>query len=368
MLRPPRLRTVLTIALAAVIVAAAYWIGREAWGAYRRQALDEALGRRDWKRAQTELARCLWLWPQRTELRLQAARLARRQGQADKARRELRHCRADPDLAVLVGLEEFLLAIQAGDFAGSSQLDEYARQNPQSPEALLIDEAQIVGSLAALDVPRAREYLARWMAERKAHADQVQGHVWQGTASILARDLTAALNHFDAALRLDPHHREARLSLAQILTESEPAEAAEHLELLRRAHPDDIQVLYQLALVQRNLGRLDDAAGTLDLLLKHAPEHIEALVLQGRLALDRQDLAAAGRWLSRAETLEHRHRAVMLAMVEYLRVSGRPEEASRYQQRMEAIEADLRRHVEAVLDERRKASRPPLPPQGPVVP
>ncbi|MCI0360679.1 MAG: hypothetical protein L0211_19555, partial [Planctomycetaceae bacterium] len=174
-----RVRFWLTAGLLVLIGLAAYRIGLNFWGMYHRRAVDVALSRRDFAHARIELAKCLWIWPKQPELQLQLARLARRQNLLDEARQHLRHCNSDGELAVVIGLEQCLLEIQTGEFGNSAQLDQYAREHPEFPEAMLIEEAQIKGSLAMLDLPRARAYLATWQERRTATPDQVQGLLWQ---------------------------------------------------------------------------------------------------------------------------------------------------------------------------------------------
>jgi tetratricopeptide (TPR) repeat protein len=354
----------LAIGLVAVIGLAAWKIGLWSWAGWQRQQFDQAMANRDFETARDALANCIWLAPNEAELHLLAARLARRQNDLNEARRQLRFCRMEDTLAGQVGLEHRLIQIQSGDFAESEVVDDYATTNRDSAEARLIVEAQIVGSLTALDVARARKYLADWDQGRHAPADQAQAAIWHGTAGVLAGESQQALTHFLRALKIDPQHRQARLAAAELLTDSDPQQAAEHLSVLRQVNPADEQVIYQQALVERNLVRLEAAAEMLEELLSIAPEHVEGLVARGRIALDGDRLDEAGQWLKRAEAIEPKHRAVMLAMVDYLRAAGRPAEAAAYEQRMAEIAAELKSHVERVLDERRKseaAGVAPLP-------
>jgi tetratricopeptide (TPR) repeat protein len=357
----------LAIGLVVIISLAAWRIGLSWWGGAQRRQIDAALDRRDYAAAQTALANCQWLAPQHPELHLLAARLARRQGRLEEAREQLRHCRADDTLAGQVGLELRLLQIQAGDFADSAAVDAYAAEHPESAEALLIEEAQILGSLAALDVARARKYLAAWNHRRHTPANQVQGILWQATICLLAGEPQPALTYYRQCLTLDPDCRDARFGVAELVTHTNPQEAAVHLQWLRKANPADQQVLYQQALVERNQGQLEAAVRTLDELLVLAPEHVEGLVARGRIALDLDRLDEAGQWFQRAEAVEPKHRAVMMAMRDYLRISGQPAEAERYEQRMAEIEAELKAHVQRVMDDRRRSEFPdaPLPVQGP---
>lgn len=204
-----RVRVWLTVVLLVLIGLAAYRIGLNLWGNYHRHAVDAALARREFAQAQSELSKCLWVWPARTELQLLSAQTARRQGNLSDAMRQLRLCQADSALKEAVGLEQCLLQIQKGDLANSEQLDQYGNAFPESKEAMLIEEAQIEGSLAALDVPRARAYLEVWNKRRQSPADRMQGLLWHATACLLAKEVEQAAGCFREAVQLEPAHREA---------------------------------------------------------------------------------------------------------------------------------------------------------------
>jgi hypothetical protein len=91
-------------------------------------------------------------------------------------------------------------------------------------------------------------------------------------------------------------------------------------------------------------------------------------VARGRIALDQDRLDETRRWLERAEAIEPKHRAVMLAKVDYLRAAGRSAEAQQYEQRMAEIASELKAHVERTLQQRRKSradGSTPEPVQGP---
>jgi tetratricopeptide (TPR) repeat protein len=350
----------LIVLLLGVIGVAAYRIGLYGVGVYHRRAFEEAAAERDFARAERELARCLWVWPNQAELHLLAARTLRRQRNVAGAVERLRHCQGDRSVQEAVALERCLLRIQEGDFANSAQLDRFCDAQSDSPEAMLIEEAQIMGSLAALDVPRARSYLETWNKRRPALADQVQRLVWQATACQLANDVERAAELFDEVLRRDPDNYEARLSLAQTLVDADPQQALQHLQQLDSSHAMDREVLYHQAIAARNLGELDAAALALDQLLATAPKDIDALVARGRIALDQRQVEAAGRWLRQAEALEPKHRSVLLAMIDYSRLSGQTEAAARYQLRMKEVEAEAIRQLNTMLEPARRSAVGPV--------
>lgn len=351
-----RVRAGLTIGLLILIALAAYPIGRHLWGEYHRQALDAALAARDFDKAERELEKCLAAWPGRADLVLISAQLARRQGKLAEAAWRLKQCPRDQSVQEQIVLEECLLAIQRGEFADSDQLDEYCASFPDSRESLLIEEAQIVGSLAALDVPRARQYLKVFSERRKSPADRLQGLLWESTAALLARDVDEAARRFREAVELAPENREARLGLAQILADSDPPEAAEHLQQIQEQGIVDAEVQLCQAVVARNLGQADEAKRLLDEITASDTENVSAIVLRGRLALDEREFDEAGQWFRRAEAVEPKHRDVLAALVEYYRLTGQTAEAQVYQNRMDELKSAVIQHVESVLKERNRGA------------
>ena len=115
--------------------------------------------------------------------------------------------------------------------------------------------------------------------------------------------------------------------------------------------PDNPVLLYEYARVQRNLGEHEQARQTLEAVLSKHPNWVEAVVERGLVELDLRQTEAAGRRLRQAEQLSPKHRAVLFALVEYLRQTGEKEELQRYQARIEEVEAEVRQRVEAALQE-----------------
>jgi tetratricopeptide (TPR) repeat protein len=337
----------LIVALVAIGAIAAYRIGLGAWADYRRSGLDQALARRDWTAAQRALDDCRWASPHESELCLQAARLARRQDRLHEAERLLKECRGEGEFHVLLGFERCLLEIQSGQFGNSADLDRYADEHPESTEALLIEEAQIKGNLAAWNLPRAQQYLAIWQQRRTMTADRAAGLSWQATAALLAGNVDQATANYRQALELDVANEAARLGLARLLAHSDPAEAEGHLRHLATADPENTEVMYWQAIAARNLGQLDVAVELLDRLLARAPKHVDGLVLLGRVALDERRPADAGLWLAKAEQLAPDRHSVLLAMRDYLRMAGRPDDVARYEARLQEVIRNMRRSPES---------------------
>jgi len=351
-----RLRAGLTIGLIIVIGLAAYPIGRQLWGQHHRRGLEVALFKRDFELAERELAKCLSIWPASADLKLVSARLARRQGNLAEAAWRLKQCPRQPGVHENVLLEECLLEIQRGEFGSSAQLEEYCGSFPGTSETMLIDEALIVGSLAALDLARANKHLAAWNERHKSPVDRVQGLLWQATAALLAQNVDDAARCFREAVKVAPNHRQARLGLAQVLADSDPAEAAEHLKLIASHGAGDAEVQFCQAVVARNMGQADAAAKLLDEIIAGNAENVPALVFRGRLALDERDFEKAATWFRRAEAVEPKHRDVLVALVEYYRLTGQSAQAEQYQQRIERLKGEVIQHVQSVRKERERSA------------
>ncbi|MEX2173473.1 MAG: tetratricopeptide repeat protein [Pirellulaceae bacterium] len=355
-----RVRLVLAGVLIVVIGLALYQIGREVRRIALRRQVDAALAARDFAAAELALQEGLQAQPDSAELKLLAAQTARRQGKLAEALRRLRRCSTRGAMAGPVALEQRLLRLQAGDLSGGESLDRYCEEFPQSQEAALILEAQIEGSLAALDEKRALNYLAQWNERPLPPADRVQGLLWSSQAHQLAGQVAAAQADCRAAVELAPEHREARLVLAELLALGEPDEAARHLKILKERHPRDPEILLPQAQVLRTLGRLDEAAQALDELLAIEPDHVAALVERGLVALELRQNDAAGKWLHRAEQLAPKYREVLLAMIDYARATGQTAEVERYQQRMRTIEAEIRAQLKDVLKKESPPGNAPI--------
>lgn len=343
--RKTKTRWWLVAVIAALGVVTAYYLGLSAWTGYHRSLFERALASRDWKLAEESLAKCRWAQPSRADWRLEAARLARRQGRLSEASRYLEQCTGDASLEVTVGLERCLLDIQSGQFGNSAAIDDYSRQHPDSTESMLIDEAQIRGSLAALNFTRANHYLNAWHKRRTSKSDRAAGLVWEASAQLLAQNVDGATATARSAVELDPASHEARLLLARLLAPSNPVEAEPHLAWLRDASPDYEETIYLQAVVARNLGQIDNAKAAADRLLKRSPDHVEGLLLRGRIALDERQFDEAAAWFRRAEQLAPERPSVLLAMLDHARLTGDTAKAEHFHTKSQAALERIRTMV-----------------------
>src|SRR5262249_16859685 len=139
--------------------------------------------------------------------------------------------------------------------------------------------------LAAVDC------LTEWL---KLQPEHVQALTWRGQALELLRRHDQALADYRKAIVVDPDAEEARLRLADLLTNFRRGkDALEHYESLQPRHPSSPKVLLGLARCRRELGQSEEAQQVLDELLAHDPEDFLALAERGRLALEAGDPTAA---------------------------------------------------------------------------
>ena len=355
-----------------------------AYAAYRgyelvsfRQALraaEAAIERRDFKTAGTHLEKCLTLQPQDPALRLLAARTARRRSDFETARRELKTFAQLNGSEAERRLELQLIDIQVGiDRAATDRLLESCLADPRKPETDLILEVVIADEVKNLELAynsgmtlvegpagalreKTEKAIALWMEHRPGSADRAQGSYWRGRIRALLSP-QAALEDYRAALAADPDHFDARLHLAAALGETDPREAAEHLERLRLREPNHEPVRLLLAYTRRSLGQLTEAQRLLDEILAANPKHPAALVERGKTALDAGRFEESAEFLQRALAVAPNEPFIHLALSRALHLAGREAEAKVHQQRYSEIESERLRSERLRSDEERAAWR-----------
>jgi tetratricopeptide (TPR) repeat protein len=345
-------RIALIVLLLLLAGAGAYRAGLHFWGGYHYRAAEQALDRRDFTEAASHLKKCLDASPDNPAWRLAAARTARRQGEYALALDHLSVYQQKGGPEEALALERKLLVMQQGDLTHMDPLLSSCEERPQAAETPAILEAVIQGTqnglraAAAAGKPTPARYAARarqaadlWLRLRPGPADQVQGLVWRTHFLLLDQDRPGAVADLRKAVELAPGHFDARLQLAELVSQTNPREAADHLETLRRRFPEDNRVRFPLGLVRRSLGQLDEARQLLDDVLASEPDHAPALVARGQIALDTQQPAEAERWLRRAWTLEPHEPETNLALGHCLKMLGRAEEAKTYEDRFRRLKA-----------------------------
>jgi tetratricopeptide (TPR) repeat protein len=297
------------------------------------------------------------LRPGDINVRLLAARTARRQSDFAAAQKHLETYRQHNGSARNIELENLLMRVQDGDQLRESDTVLAAwNAKPDETDAHLLLEVAIVGKLnlleAAIGADLDEEPLAShrraakraidvWQSRRTGAADQVQGLVWRGWLCLVEQDYPYACAHLKEALRRDPDHFTARLKLAPAIVGDSPAEAEFHLAILHRRDPHNNHVRFALATVRRGLGRLDEAANLLDEMLAAHPNNVQALLERGAVALDALKPADAERWFRQAWQIAPNLPETNLAMSRCLQLTGKEPDAKPFRDRFLQLDAEL---------------------------
>lgn len=228
-------------------------------------------------------------------------------------------------------------------------------------------------------------------------------------AAALARlgQLDAAQQQLRAALSSDPDRPTVHFNLGLLLRVDAPQEALEHFEAALASRPSDAGARREVAILQRRLGRREEARAHLAVLLQDSLADEQAVLEQASLLVEEADYAAATELLERAQrdfptrgltahalarllaaspklSLRDGERALVLARQVYagaptighgttvalaLGELGRCEEARAWQQEMhDRAVAEGRRDLIGVLSEalaRYAAEAPCRPPSAP---
>jgi Flp pilus assembly protein TadD len=183
---------------------------------------------------------------------------------------------------------------------------------------------------------------AKWAQLRP---DSARAWRHRGEVAERRRKTSEAVSALREAARLDPQDRQARLNLARLLLESRQSvgEAAEQLEWLRQADPDNPEVLVQLAVCREAQGAPDEAEALLDQVITSHASEAKAYGYRGRLELNRARPAAAAPFLRRAAELDPGNVETLYSLFLCLRQVGAPAEAREAEERWRRAEADLKR-------------------------
>jgi len=343
----PRLWLPLAAAFAGLLVLG--WRGGALlWVHFDRSRAERALAEYDFTEGRRRLERCVRFCPGDLDLRLLAARTARRDGDLDTARRHLdayyREAGRQPSDAA--ALERQLATAQQGGVheVVKDLLEAIEIHHPQTE---LILESLAMGCVSNYQLGEARFWIDE-LQERspknaigrllKAQTTDTQGH--REKAISLLRELTADY----------PKYYKARQSLADILFKSQRyREAIEEYQALLQQRPEELMPLLGLASSYDRLGD-SGAASLMQQLRERFPDNSEALLECGRHFLGRGNPAEAEPIFRKAAEMApfdhdvHREFAVCLEQL------GKSEESKQHLERFRQIEADLIL-LEKTLDE-----------------
>ncbi len=356
---PNRSRTLWYSLAAAVLLAllgGGAWL---IWGADPNREINAAIDRRDFIGANALLSKRVEEHPHDADLRLLAARTARRGGDFQLAAKHLSlyPTRSRPNAEH--DLEHSLLNAQQGRRDEIERLFTEYIAKPDSPNAAFVMEACITGAMSVLMsdpsklidpdsgnlsiVARLHTAIDFWLRARPGRADRAEGLFWKGRLYHYSREHAKSLTTLREALKLDPDHIQARLDLAYHLWNESPEESLMHIELLRERHPENLKIKQHLAASYRMLGRAAEARRLLEELMAVDSQDVPTLVELGLLNLDEGKLNAAEPLLQRAYELAPNQADTNLAQCRHRQLAGKLDESEKYRKQFEEIEAMRRR-------------------------
>jgi predicted Zn-dependent protease len=325
-------------------------------GWYHLRAARSALDSYHNPQAVHHLQACLRVWPENPEVLLMSARAARRAGAYDEAERGLEKYRRARGVDDAGSFEELLLtAERAVDQAAPLCRRQVEQDHPDSP---LILEALARGYMRQYRLGEAHLCLDFWLEKQP---DNPQALCLKGQFHLdYERAPDRAVESYRRAVELDPEHEEARQGLAIVLLESKSfAEAAGHLEQLRRSQPDNLRVQVGLAECRNGMGKPDEARRLVDDVLSRQPDNAPALALRGQLAVQNGQYAEAENWLRQAVSRAPANHQARYSLILCLVQTGQSEEAQRREKELRQWEEDAKRFNEIVTRDMPKNPQDP---------
>jgi len=352
MLRPPRKVLVVLVLILVVSAGSALYFLIGNWRRADYRAAMAAIDRRDFQIASSHLDKYLADHPGDLDARLLAAQTARRRKAFDEFQAHIAIYKQQSGPERGRAREYRFLRMQRGDLSEAGHHLEAAAAAPDEPESALALEAVIEGALAAVDarsgqssrrpagpsdpnVIVARQAVELWLASRLGGPDQIQGLIWRGRVRAAAGEYAASLQDFREALRRDTDHFDARYQLAITIGSSNHTEAAELLEQLRTAQPENAMVLFALANSYRLLGRPTDARVILQGLLQRGMKETWLLDEMGLTEMDCGSPGDAERLFRQSLEQQPDDTVANLGLSRCMMLAGNVEEARRFQQRYE---------------------------------
>jgi predicted Zn-dependent protease len=270
-----------------------------------------------------------------------AARAARRQRDFADADDHLRHCQKlgfEPDK---LQLEYAMMQAQrdSPDAVEGYLLNKVHEGHADTPVIL---EALIQGYLKTYQIPKAVHCLEIW---RQHDAESMQALFWEGMIAEKLANERAALRIFEVVVSEEPDNREARLHLADLLVgvSRDYERALKHYERLQWPEAKELQVWLGTVACKIGLNQLDEAESILRNLRADHPDEPRILSECGQLALRLGKPQEAEEMLRRALIADPYEPDAVYSYSQALHQLGRTAEAKRYDEKHDAIRADLRR-------------------------
>jgi Tfp pilus assembly protein PilF len=343
--RHPRLAGVLLVLLGLTAAAG----GGHLYVTHRLEAARIALrdGRLD--DAQKDLALCLRVWPRSVPVHLLNARVLRSRGDLASAEVELNQClKLQKGATEDIQLEFLLMRVQA------QQVDEVEPQlmvyvDNQHRETTLILETLARAYMHNLRWRPALQSLDRWLKEDPGAA---RAYFWRGWVVEQLHDRDAAVEDYQRALGIDPNLTNAGLRLADLYMEmAQPLDALPHLERLRKAHPDQPQLLGALGRCKFMMGESREARPLLEAALEKLPEDPPLMIDLAKLDLQEDRVEEAEKLVRRVLEQSPFEVEAEVTLIDALRMQGRLAEAAEVQKKADRDKALLMKATMLLKDE-----------------
>ncbi len=317
-----------------------YWIRHQEDAEGQRElAAAKAAERHDLPRAREHIQRCLEIWPNQPEVRLLAARLARRHGDQTAALEHLVEYQRLPgkDDAALA-LESALVQAQQGELG---EVEGYLQRRVEEnhPDSVYILEALADAYKTRFQFVLALQCLDRWL---ELAPDDIQALLWRGEVNHLLGSFSRSQENYRRAHQLKPDLHTIRALLAEsLIAFNNYEEATEHAEFLYRHMPNDPRAQLVLALCRRAQAKPAEARALFDRVLAVRPDDVRALVGRSRIAMEEEQFEQAEKWLREAVRLAPRDRIAVKALGDCLGHMKKETEAAVYRARENELNEDV---------------------------
>ena len=333
---------VLSAALVAVTVLC--WAGYqgsrryEARGHYR--AAQAALERHDWRAALERVKEAQRLTPDDPDTYLLAARAERRLEHLDAATGHLDTCqRLQGEETQPIKVERALIRVHAGDLA---PVEEFLRACVRQDDPDAVEILDILA--AALEInyrdAEAQRCLDDLLQRQPEHFDAL---VRRGRTAKGMGWYEDAVKYYEKALSVRPDVDSVRLAMAEIQVALGHFDRARgQLERLRERQPNNPSVLFGLARCDAGTGRYEQARRAYDQLLAANPNDWMVLTERGALAVQLERPQDGEADLRKADSLAPPF-VPPTHLANCLRLLGKADEARKYQEKVDRIQADSKR-------------------------
>jgi Tfp pilus assembly protein PilF len=291
----------------------------------------------------------LRVWPDNVEVHLLAARAARLSGDFESAESHLNRCiKLAHGPTDAIRLEFLLMRAQTGE------VDEVAPAlfdaiDHKHAESALIFETIARAYMQELRYGPAYQCLTHWI---DVDPNAVRAYHWRGWVAERLNNAKAATADYNRALELDPDLTQVRLRVAEMLLEDKlPAEAAVHLDRLRKQFPNRSDVAARLGQCRYLQGRSAEARELLESAAKEMPDDASRLLYLAKLDIADGRGAEAEANLRRALKADPGDTELEQELVPALRLQGRDDEAAEAQRRYDEHKVVLERANKLLKEE-----------------